>query len=120
MWIRIICIFLNFSFFSKINLKVCIVYLITQIHKQAIVDLLRKTRNAITQKYGYQPNTGCVLLPNLSEEEKIDCLWLHSEKMALAWALLPPLVISSSSSTSSKSSAISSSPHSTSQQNTII
>jgi DYW family of nucleic acid deaminases len=28
------------------------------------------------------------LQPNLAEEEKVERLWLHSEKMALGWALL--------------------------------
>lgn len=34
----------------------------------------------------------CVLHPELTKEEKVERLWLHSEKMALAWALLksPP------------------------------
>jgi DYW family of nucleic acid deaminases len=63
--------------------------LIDNIHKDKIVDVLSKLQVSITQKdYGYKPETDCVLQPNLSEKEKIEHLWLHSEKMAFAWSLL--------------------------------
>lgn len=45
-------------------------------------------RENISKKYRYKADTSCVLQPNLSEEEKLHRLWAHSEKMALAWALL--------------------------------
>lgn len=54
----------------------------------AIVDYLAQTKEEITEGYDYQPDLTCVLQPGLSQEEKITKLWTHSEKMALAWALL--------------------------------
>jgi len=58
------------------------------LYRQQILDLLSSTRQKLTEKFDYQPDTSCVLQPNLSEEGKLERLWLHSEKMALAWALL--------------------------------
>lgn len=56
--------------------------------KHAILDMLSKIREELIRQYNYQPDTNCVLLPNLSSKEKLERLWLHSEKMAVAWALL--------------------------------
>ena len=57
-------------------------------YKQIIVDYLAETRENIIKKFGYKSDTSCVLQPGLSEEDKLNKLWAHSEKMALAWALL--------------------------------
>jgi DYW family of nucleic acid deaminases len=52
------------------------------------VDYLAQIRENITQQYDYQPDTNCVLQPGLSQAEKLNRLWSHSEKLALGWALL--------------------------------
>jgi DYW family of nucleic acid deaminases len=52
------------------------------------VDYLAQTREHIKKKYMYKPDLNCVLQPEMPEEEKLLKLWSHSEKMALAWALL--------------------------------
>lgn len=59
-----------------------------QIRKHEIVKYLLNARIQITQQSQYKPNLACVLYPNLTEEERLVRLWQHSEKMALAWALL--------------------------------
>lgn len=42
----------------------------------------------LASEFNYQPDNSCVLQPELSEEFKLEQLWVHSEKMALAWAFL--------------------------------
>eukprot|EP00026_Physarum_polycephalum_P001146 Phypoly_transcript_01147.p1 GENE.Phypoly_transcript_01147~~Phypoly_transcript_01147.p1 ORF type:complete len:816 (+),score=70.83 Phypoly_transcript_01147:233-2680(+) len=61
-------------------------------YKKDILEFLSKTRRETTEKYNYQPDTNCVLQPQLSEQQKLERLWVHSEKMALAWAIIssPP------------------------------
>jgi DYW family of nucleic acid deaminases len=69
--------------------NICVDLLLIEFrHRQVIVDYLAQTRENITKKYRYKPDISCVLQPDMSEEEKLHRLWAHSEKMALAWALL--------------------------------
>lgn len=56
--------------------------------KQEIKDFLVCTRDKIIEKYGYVPDTNCVLQPDKSKEEKMERLLVHAEKMALAWAVI--------------------------------
>jgi DYW family of nucleic acid deaminases len=52
------------------------------------LSFLSDTRRKLITTYNYLPDTTCVLQPELTDEQKLERLWLHSEKMALAWALL--------------------------------
>lgn len=57
-------------------------------YKKDILNFLAKTKSELVRKYQYKPNTSCALSPDMSEEEREKQLWLHSEKMALAWVLI--------------------------------
>jgi DYW family of nucleic acid deaminases len=57
-------------------------------HKREIVEFLARTRQELISQHDYHPDTTCVLQPNLSGKDKLERLWLHSEKMALAWAMI--------------------------------
>ena len=52
------------------------------------VEYLDHLRKVIIEKYKYIPDTSCVLRDFTTEEERITHLWRHTEKLALATALL--------------------------------
>ncbi len=52
-----------------------------------VVEYLDQLRTSI-KKYNYVPDTSCVLRDFATEEERVIHLWRHSEKLALATALL--------------------------------
>lgn len=58
---------------------------------EQIKTRLKQERSAI-EKIGYVGDSSCVLRRDIPEEEKLDQLWLHSEKLAVGLALisLPP------------------------------
>lgn len=50
-------------------------------------SILRELRETIIKEYGYVPDVSCVLKQLPSHEAKAAHLWLHSEKIALGFAL---------------------------------
>jgi pentatricopeptide repeat protein len=52
-----------------------------------VVSILQELRKAISKEYGYVPDVSCVMKNVPSYDAKVEHLWLHSEKIALGFAL---------------------------------
>lgn len=73
---------------STLQQSCCSCHLTLTRRKQDIVNFLTNTRQQLINLYNYKPDSSCVFQPNMTETDKLERLWLHSEKLALAWALM--------------------------------